>query len=341
MDGMVQAQSLRGYRELVKDLGGGAARLLRKAGIEPAALNQLSAFVSFENLIDLLETSASDLDCPDFGLRLAERQDIGILGTLAVAMRHSGTVGEAMRCASKYLHVYNGAIAFTVDIEERSGQARLLFGVLIEHAPGWAQTAEHGIGLAWRIMTLLSGGQCRLEHIWLPHAPVAAEATYSARFDAPLTFRADRLALAYSAKDLERPIDQANQELHDIATRYLDAQLPPAQAAFSAQVRRATEALIGTGTCGHRQVASTLHMHPRTMQRRLNEEGSTFEEIKDETRRDLAERYLSHHDLPLTQVTALLDYTDQSAFGRSCRRWFNATPREVRTRLSPSGSVPA
>src|SRR5262249_46683093 len=142
MTALVQAQSLRGYRELVNDLGGNSARLLRKSGIEPAALNQLTAFISFESVIDLLEHSAADLHCPDFGLRLAERQDIGILGTLAVAMRYSETVGQAMRCASKYLQVYNAAIAFTVTTGDRRGQVRLEFGVLVRHAPHWAQTAE-------------------------------------------------------------------------------------------------------------------------------------------------------------------------------------------------------
>ncbi len=69
MTAMVQAQSLRGYRELVTDLGGNLTRLLRKAGTEPAAFNQLTAFITLESLIDLLEHSAADLDCPDFGLR--------------------------------------------------------------------------------------------------------------------------------------------------------------------------------------------------------------------------------------------------------------------------------
>ena len=122
MSAMVQAQSLRGYRELVNDLDGNPTRLLRKAGIDPAALNQLTAFVSFESQIELLERSAEGLGCPDFGLRLAERQDIGVLGTLAVAMRYSTTVGEAMGCASKYLHVYNAALAFTTDAGERAAK---------------------------------------------------------------------------------------------------------------------------------------------------------------------------------------------------------------------------
>jgi AraC-like DNA-binding protein len=338
---MVRAQSLRGYPQLVKDLGGNPNRTLRKANIEPAALDQLTAFISFEALIDLLERTAAELHCPDFGLRLADRQDIGILGTLSVAMRYSATVGEAMHCASRYLHVYNAAVAFTVDRGERRGQAHMEFGVLVEHEDRWAQTAEHGIGLAWRIMNLLSEGQCHLQQVWLSHGPVADEATYLSRFGAPVTFRADRLALVYAARDLDRPISEQNQQLHDLATSYLDSQLPRGPAPFTVQVRHAIEALLGTGACGHRQVANALYMHPRSMQRRLQDEGTTFEEIKDEVRRDLAQRYLSQTDVPLTQVTTLLDYSEQSAFGRSCRRWFHATPRECRSRLSTLEAVPA
>jgi AraC-like DNA-binding protein len=340
MAAMVQAQSLRGYRELAKDLGGNPARQLRKAGIEPDALDQLATFISFESLIDLLEQSARELSCPDFGLRLAERQDIGILGTLAVAMRYSATVGEAMHCASRYLHVYNGAIAFTITTGERRGQARLAFRTLVQHAPNWAQTAEHGIGLAWRIMALLSEGRCHLQQVWFPHPAVATEATYRSRFDAPLTFRAERLGLAYAARDLDLPIREQNEELHDLATRYLDSQVPRGRTPFTVQVRQAIEALLGTGTCSHRQVASALYMHPRTLQRRLRLEGTTFEDIKDEVRRDLAQRYLANPGVPLTQVTALLDYSEQSALGRSCRRWFHATPREFRHRIASAESVP-
>jgi AraC-like DNA-binding protein len=76
------------------------------------------------------------------------------------------------------------------------------------------------------------------------------------------------------------------------------------------------------------------------MQRRLNEEGTTFEEIKDNARRDLAERYLSNLDLPLTQITVLLDYSEQSALGRSCRRWFGTAPREYRKRLKSRTGPP-
>lgn len=333
MSALVRAQSLCGYRELVSELGGNPNRLLRGAGIDPAALSQLTALITFENLIDLLEQSAADLECPDFGLRLADRQDIGILGTLAVAMRYSPTVGEAMGCGTKYLHFHNAAVAFTVTTTERRGQARLAFDTLVRHDPRWAQTAEHGIGLAWRIMSMLSEGRCHLRQVWFPHPPVAPETAYASRFGAPIRFRADRLGLAYDSRDLNLSISEANGELHDLSTRYLEDHLPRGRTPFSIQVRHTIEALLGTGTCGHRQVASAMYMHPRTLQRRLREEDTTFEEIKDEARRDLAQRYLSHPDVPLAQVSSLLDYSEQSALGRSCRRWFHSTPRSMRAQL--------
>jgi AraC-like DNA-binding protein len=320
---------------LVGDLGGQPTRLLRQAGIDPADLDRLTAFISFESMIVLLERSALELGCPDFGLQLAERQDIGILGTLAVAMRYSPTVGEAARCGAKYLRVHNAAIAFT--ITEHRDQAVLSLRVLVGHAPQWAQTAEHGLGLAWRILTMLTERRSHLQEVRFPHAPLADEQTYRIRFDAPLVFEADRPGLAIALKDLHLPISEQNPELHLVAASHLDRLLAASQETFHDQVRQAIETLLGTGSCSCRDVADALNMHPRSLQRRLREEGTTFEAIKDETRRDLAERYLSHPDVPLTQVSALLDYSEQSALGRSCRRWFHNSPRAVR-RLLCSGA---
>jgi AraC-like DNA-binding protein len=339
MTDMVQAQSLRGYRELVRDLGGNPTRLLRKAGIDPAALDQLTAFVSFETVADLLEQSSRELNSPDFGLLLAERQDIGILDHLAVAMRYSDTVGDAMHSASKYLDVYNAAVSFTIGTGEHRDQVRLVFKLSPGHHLRWAQMAEHGIGLSCRILIQLSEGHCHLQGVWFPHPPVASEAIYRTRFHAPLTFRSGQAALAIARQDLDLPISENFTELHDLATRYLESQLPRGRTAFTVQVRQTIEPLLGTATCNQRDVARALYMHPRTMYRRLQAERTTFEEIKDEARRDLAQRYLAQPELPLSQITALLGYSEQSAFGRSCRRWFSTTPRDTRARLCSASNV--
>jgi AraC-like DNA-binding protein len=334
MTAMVRTRSLWGYRELVAESGGDANRLLRRAGINPRDLDEITAFITFESLIDLLEGSAAELDSPDFGLRLSERQDIGVLGTLAVAMQYSPTVGDALTCASKYLYVYNAAIAFTVTTDR--GQTRLVFDTLEEHASRWDQTADHGLGLAWRIVTLLSQGRSHLHQVWVPHPALGSEAIYRRRFDAPLIFGADQAALAIDGEDLNLNISEHNDDLRDLAVSYLVGQAPNGRVPFEGQVRQAIEAQLGTGTCSYRNVARNLHMHPRTLQRRLRAEGTSFEVVKDQARRDLAQRYLSQPEVPLAQVATLLDYSEQSSLGRSCQRWFHASPRGLREGLIPS-----
>ncbi|NOQ82523.1 MAG: helix-turn-helix domain-containing protein [Myxococcales bacterium] len=77
-------------------------------------------------------------------------------------------------------------------------------------------------------------------------------------------------------------------------------------------------------------IASAFALHSRTLQRQLKPEGTTFEKLKDEVRAELAASYLANQGLPMSQVAALLDYSEQSALSRSCRRWFGKPPREVR-----------
>jgi AraC-like DNA-binding protein len=334
MVAMVRAQAVRGYRELVSDLGGDPVRLLRAAKIKSTVFDQPASFISFGAIVELLDRSARDLDCPDFGFRLAEHQDIGILGPLAVAMRHSATVGEAMRCASKYIYVHNPAIGFSVRADNGEDQALFVFEILSEHGPHCAQMIEHGVGITCRIVSMLSAGRSHLNRVWLPHPAVGSRATYRGHLGAPVEFRASQVALAIDRGDLDLPLGEHSEELRAFAVDYMNVQFPARRVSLLVQVRKVIERLLGTGACGYAEVADALFMHPRTLQRRLREHGTTFEDIKDEARRDLAQRYLADPDVALAQVTALLDYSEQSALTRSCHRWFQTTPTALRASLS-------
>ena len=80
--------------------------------------------------------------------------------------------------------------------------------------------------------------------------------------------------------------------------------------------------------------ADDLGIHPRTLQRRLKEEGESFESIKDAVRREAALKYLRQRSLPLIQVAAALGYSETSVLSRSCYRWFAASPKKLRLELS-------
>ena len=71
-------------------------------------------------------------------------------------------------------------------------------------------------------------------------------------------------------------------------------------------------------------------MSERTLMRRLQDEGSSYNQLLDATRRELAQRYLRQKNLSLGQITYLLGFADQSNFFRACKRWFDASPSQYR-----------
>ena len=91
--------------------------------------------------------------------------------------------------------------------------------------------------------------------------------------------------------------------------------------------------LLPQGEPKREMVAQTLHLSQRTLQRRLQEEGTSFQALLDDTRRELAEQYLAQPRMTLLEIAYLLGFADPSNFFRAFRRWFDATPGEYRARL--------
>ncbi|MCY1560941.1 HTH-type transcriptional regulator VirS [compost metagenome] len=91
--------------------------------------------------------------------------------------------------------------------------------------------------------------------------------------------------------------------------------------------------LLPQGEPKREAVAQALHLSQRTLQRRLQEEATSFQHLLDDTRRELAEQYLAQPNLTLLEVAYLLGFADPSNFFRAFRRWFDITPGEYRARL--------
>jgi AraC-like DNA-binding protein len=86
------------------------------------------------------------------------------------------------------------------------------------------------------------------------------------------------------------------------------------------------------------RVAEHLQVSPRTLQRYLQTEDTSFQALLDDTRQALATRYLRDSSLNLTQLAALLGYADLSTFSRAFRRWNGISPQQWQRSLL---SVPA
>jgi AraC-like DNA-binding protein len=105
---------------------------------------------------------------------------------------------------------------------------------------------------------------------------------------------------------------------------------------------RVHQAIVQIMRAGHgasiEDVCDMLHIHPRTLQRRLTEEGTTFERVRDDVRKQMAEIYLANEIVPIAHVAHLLGYANQSVLSRSCLRWFGKTPLALRQQLNAMAS---
>lgn len=326
---------LQGFRELVTELGGDPKRLLARVRIRAAALDDPGNFLPLTSTVALFEQAARALDCPDFGLRLAARQDVGILGPLAVALQNSSTLGDALDCASRFIFTYSPGIAFSGRPAERDDRVLVTYALDVRNPVGaGVQDAELSMGLAARIVSLLSDGRHHLRSVRFAHPHCAPRAVYRKYFGVPVHFESACTALEVDRADLALPIRSSHRVLRDLAEHYLVTQFGERRQPFAERVREIVLRSLGTRQCNAECVARALAMHPRALQRRLAADGTRFGRIKDEARARLARRYLAQEELPLSHVAALLDYSEQSALTRSCHRWFARSPRAMRARLA-------
>lgn len=332
MGPLIRAASLRGFAPLVRELGGDHTLLCERFGIDPAALESDDALISITAHDLMLDAAAHDLDCPDLGLRLAMSQDITILGPVAVAIEASSTVGEALDCATRFMFVHSPALSVALEPDPRGarGVVALTYRKDLRESTYSPQGIELGLALFLRVARSLLGHSFGLRSVELPHAPISPVARYVEAFGADVKFGGPVAALRVQRTALDARFGGANSTIHARAVAHLADQHADPRALASGQVRLALAELIGSAVPSLTTVARLLQTHPRTLQRRLAEEETTFEAVLDSVRRETAHRYLTTTDLPMTQVAALVGFGEQSSLARAVRRWEGSSPRDVR-----------
>jgi AraC-like DNA-binding protein len=336
MSAMVRAGALKGYVELMHRLGVDPKPLLRRHRLNATLLADEDALLPLAAALDLFEDSARSSGREDFGLRLARAQDITVLGPVALAMQHCPTVAAAMDYAQRYLFVQSAGIALRLRTPGVLGAATTDVHYDIT-APGRhfpRQAFDHGIGVAHHVLALLAGSGYRLHAVSLPYQPRQPLVAHSRYFGAAIRTGRDCCALHVDRACMELPVPKANPALLRMAQDYLAAHFPGPQRTFAPRVRLALSNALGSVMADKAAVAAALSVHPRTLQRRLDAEGTSFNAMRDEVRSQQAMRYLTGTRLPLSQVAAMLGFSEQSALTRYCRQRFGAVPSALRAGAS-------
>jgi AraC-like DNA-binding protein len=162
--------------------------------------------------------------------------------------------------------------------------------------------------------------------------PVSHQEVYEAHFGCRVRFNARHNVIVFRTGDLELPFASYNAELLARLRPQLDREIArlKTRETTSFRAKRVLKRLLGGKGTGVHEVAKELGMSCRTLQRRITEEGSTFRQLLNDARRELARLYLLHPSLGLSETAFLLDYEDPNSFLRAFRVWEGITPTEWR-----------
>lgn len=332
MTALIRVGALKEYRRLMAELDADPVPLLQRYGISLRSLDDEEAMIPLRSLVNLLESSATVSGCPDFGLRLAQMQDISLLGPLALAIQNEPTVGAGLQTAARYLYVHSPGLLFSVREHSAliTGACELRFEIDLPRQPVVRQAMDQSLGDTHRIAAFLAGTDYQLHAVALTHHPVAPLSSYARFFGAPVLPAQEHAGLHVSPSTLRAPLREVNQTLRELALAHVTRLHGDADQRLAPRVRSALRQTLSVVRGDKNAIARLVSLHPRTLQRRLAAEGVSFDELREQVRREAALRYLCETRVPLSQLAGMLGLSEQSALTRCCRRWFGRTPTQLR-----------
>jgi AraC-like DNA-binding protein len=309
------------------------ATLLAHAGLGPGALEDSGSRLPRAGFDRLLEEALRLSADRDFGLHAAERSDRGrrLPDALHYALTACPTVGALFGTLSRYARLLHtdAEVTFVPD----GGVAHLEIDVPGSGAVTRRHLAERWLGALVLLVRRHADAGFAPREVWFARPAMPDTSAHERIFRAPLRFEQAVDALVIGDDTLEVPVRDGDADLQRVLEAYLATILPEVEPADLSQlVRRRLRAASPGRLPSLASVADALAMSPRTLQRRLAGERTSYQALVREVREDLARGYLTESRLSVSEIAFVLGFSDVSTFHRAFRRWTRQTPLAYRRR---------
>jgi AraC-like DNA-binding protein len=250
----------------------------------------------------------------------------GRLGHLAFSC---GTFEEALQNTVKYIRILNRMYSLNADI--RGDIARLEMDTIIPCRDLYVCEMEQMMSALYQALQLIPNRQSLVRRVFFKYPRPAHGDRYPEFFGKHLVFGSHANAIEFEAGEFRRNWNYGDPMIANIARRELDDSLQTLEEPEGLK-RRIKAIVLGREGGFPRQevVASELHMTPRTMARYLQRQGTSYQELLDTLRRDLAEEYLKNPGRTIDEVADRLGYSSAANFGRAFKKWTGMPPSEYR-----------
>lgn len=320
--------------------GRDSAPLLERAHIAGRLLSDPQARVPIDRYAELYNLINRELDDEGFGLFSLPIRS-GAFEFLCRSVITAPTLEQAIERSARFLRLVLPDLAVRLDCNPE--QACLCITELRPLAIGRVFAFEWLLRLLHGLFSWLVGRSIVLDAVAFPYPRPEHADDYVLIYTAQSTFDARELGALFAANLLELPIRRDEAALQ----AFLDGapgKLTTLYRRDREMVQRVRNALRDSlpAAASLADIARSLHLSPRTLHRRLEEEGSSFQAIKDALRRDLAINRLAKTRQGLAQIAADLGFADSAAFYRAFLRWTGMAPAHYRRRMqaTPEGVKP-
>ncbi|SEA30638.1 AraC family transcriptional regulator [Microbulbifer marinus] len=334
---MVRASALSGYKKLLQSYGVDADQLLARLSLPADYLDRPDLMIPLETKVELLELGAECSGCEHFGLELAQRQNISMLGALGLLVQQCPTLRDALTTISTSIgQAVQGLDAW---LEERDDLAYLRATYRLDGPQ--AQSRQHNdntLIAAYNIICFLLNERVALRSVYLRGPEPTSIAPYNATLNAPIVFASDCNGLVFDRSYLDRPVVGANPEMRGLIDGFLKKkQLDD----FQERLLWLITNLLPRGPVTLETVAENIGMAPRTLQARLGQLGTSFQQLLDRARTEQVCTYMLDGDLSLTEIAELVGYSQLSALTRGFKRIMGASPAAWRRQMAAQPAAPA
>lgn len=306
------------------------ADALSRAGVSPALLGADTARVTTEQFAALYQLLARELDDELPGM-FSRPVRAGAFKFLCLSLMESANLQTALFRFTRFFHLVLDD--FAIELTRQGGLVRMALIPQTPAAPANTFGQEIMLKLIHGVASWLTGHRMVMARVDCAYPRPRHASEYGFLYPGPVHFDQPLSALHFEASQLAAPIRQDRRSLSTFLARapgdwlFVSFKEHPT----SQRVRELLRARLSQPpTAG--AVAAELHLSLRTLTRRLADEGTTFQSLKDELRRDTAIHRLTTGDTPIAAIGQEVGFEDPNTFHRAFRNWTGSTPGAYRLR---------
>lgn len=323
---MTSAEILLGSQAAVSELGGDLAELLDYCGLSLAQVEAGEGYVPLHQVVSFLNHAAASLDCEYFGLLLAKHQPPARFGMVGQLLRFCSTLGEAINDAIQF-SVLNSQYSLW-HLHKGEQTTALIRQVRVNIDQDVTQMQTLAIAVVYKAMSALCQRKIKLAQVTFSHRQPSAHDRVQGFFNAPILYDQPLAGLVISSAELGAVIPTANPDVYALLVSYLEdiAATRDKGVDVVERLRAELRQSMGSRHCTLDGICQRWGAHPRGLQRRLRECGTSFRDVLQDVRQELAESYLRHSSIAVLELADMLGYRNASAFSRAFKQRSGLAP---------------